>query len=206
VERIPDCTGVLVAGGQARRMGGLPKGLVRRDGATIASRSLDLFRDLFEEVFVVANDPVPWAGLPVRVHADAIAGKGAPGGLHAALAAARTGWIFAAACDMPFLSAEAIRFLAGHRGTAPAVLVEWERGLEGLHAFWSRDALPTVERMVREGDPSIRAIAAALGARVVTAEEWRQVDPGGRSFENVNSPEDLERLGLEHRGAPRRNP
>jgi len=36
-----------------------------------------------------------------------------------------------------------------------------------------------------------------VGARVVTAAEWRQVDPGGLSFENVNSPEDLERLGLD---------
>jgi molybdopterin-guanine dinucleotide biosynthesis protein A len=197
VERIPDCTGVLVAGGQSRRLGGLPKGLVVRDGETIAERSLAVFRDLFGEVLVVANDPAPWAGLSVRVVPDAVTGKGAPGGLHAALAAARTRWIFAAACDMPFLSSEAIRFLADRRGAAPAVLVEWERGLEGLHAFWSRDALPTVEKMLREGDPSIRAIAAAVGAGVVTAAEWRQVDPGGRSFENVNSPEDLERLGLE---------
>ena len=206
MERIPECTGVLVAGGQSRRMGGLPKGLVRRDGETIASRSLDLFRDLFGEVLVVANDPVPWAGLSVRLVPDTIAGKGAPGGLHAALASARTGWIFAAACDMPFLSAEAIRFLAARRGAAPAVLVEWERGLEGLHAFWSRDALPTVERMLREGDPSIRAIAAAVGAQVVPAAEWRQVDPGGLAFENVNSPEDLERLGLDHRGSPQGEP
>jgi len=197
VERIPDCTGVIVAGGQSRRMGGLPKGLVRRDGETLARRSLALFRDLFGELLVVASDPAPWAGLSVRVVPDAIAGKGAPGGLHAALAAARTGWIFAAACDMPFLSAAAIGFLAARRGAAPAVLVEWERGLEGLHAFWSRAALPTVERMLREGDPSIRAIAAAVGARVVTAEEWRRVDPVGRSFENVNSPEDLRRLGLD---------
>ena len=197
MERIPDCTGVIVAGGQSRRMGGLPKGLVRRDGETLARRSLALFRDLFGELLVVASDPAPWAGLSVRVVPDAIAGKGAPGGLHAALAAARTGWIFAAACDMPFLSAAAIGFLAARRGAAPAVLVEWERGLEGLHAFWSRAALPTVERMLREGDPSIRAIAAAVGARVVTAEEWRRVDPVGRSFENVNSPEDLRRLGLD---------
>jgi molybdopterin-guanine dinucleotide biosynthesis protein A len=197
VERIPDCTGVLVAGGQARRLEGLPKGLVHRGGETLAARSLALFRGLFEEVLVVANDPAPWKEMNVRVVPDAIAGKGAPGGLHAALLAARTGWIFAAAIDMPFLSAEVIAFLAARRGEASAVLVEWERGLEGLHAFWSRALLPVVEQMVREGDPSIRAIAAAAGARVVPAAEWRQVDPGGLSFENVNSPEDLRRLGLE---------
>jgi len=196
VERIPDCTGVLVAGGQARRMGGLPKGLSRIGGETLAARSVALFQDLFEEVLVVANDPAPWDGLGLRVVPDAIPGKGAPGGLHAALGAARTGWIFAAACDMPFLSAGCIRFLAGRRGGAPAALVEWEHGPEGLHAFWSREVLPVVERMLREGDPSVRAIAAEVGARIVPAAEWAEVDPDGRSFENVNTPDDLRRLGL----------
>jgi molybdenum cofactor guanylyltransferase len=196
VERIPDCTGVLVAGGLARRMGGSPKALARLGGETLAARSVALLRDLFGEVLVVANDPAPWDGLEVRVIPDAIAGKGAPGGLHAALAGARTGWIFTAGCDMPFLSATCIRFLAARRGEAPAAIVEWAHGPEGLHAFWSRALLPAVERMLREGDPSLRAISREVGARVVTADEWREVDPDGRSFENANTPEDLRRLDL----------
>ena len=197
MERIPDCTGVLVAGGMARRLGGAVKGLVRLQGVPIAERSLVLFRDLFDEVLVVANDPGPWLALGAPVIPDAVAGKGAPGGLHAALRSARTGWIFTAGCDMPFLSEGPIRHLAGLRKGAPAVLVEGERGPEGLHAFWSRSALPAVERMLREGDPSLRAIAVEIGARVVPAREWREMDPEGRCLENVNTPEDLHRLGLE---------
>jgi molybdopterin-guanine dinucleotide biosynthesis protein A len=98
---------------------------------------------------------------------------------------------------MPFLSEDAIRHLASRRDGAAAVLVEWEKGPEGLHAFWSRDTLPVVDRMLREGNPSMRAIAGAVGARIVTAREWREVDPDGRSLENVNSPDDLRRLGIE---------
>jgi molybdopterin-guanine dinucleotide biosynthesis protein A len=196
VERIDDCTGVLVAGGRAERLGGIAKGLLRVDGEPIAARTLRLFRGLFPEVLVVASDPAPYLALGAPVIPDALPGKGAPGGLHAALRSASTCWVFAAGCDMPFLSADAIRFLWARRGSAPAAAVAWERGLEGLHAFWSRAALPTVERMLREGDPSFRQLAAALGARVVAAEEWRQVDPAGRSFENANTHEDLRRLGL----------
>jgi molybdopterin-guanine dinucleotide biosynthesis protein A len=197
VERIGDCTGVLVAGGQARRLGGAAKGFLRVKGVPIAARSLALFRDLFDEVLVVANDPGPWLALGAPVVPDAIPGKGAPGGLHAALRNARTGWIFAAACDMPFLSEGPIRHLAARRDGATAVVVAWERGLEGLHAFWSRETLPAVERMLREGNPSLRAVAAGVGARVVPAAEWREVDPDGRGLENVNTPEDVLRLGLE---------
>jgi molybdopterin-guanine dinucleotide biosynthesis protein A len=200
MERIPECTGVLVAGGRARRMGGAAKGFARAGGVPIAARSLALFHELFGEVLVVAGDPAPWAALGAPVAPDEIPGKGAPGGLHAALRRVRTRWVFTAACDMPFLAEAPIRFLAGHRDGATAVLVEWDRGLEGLHAFWSVEALPVVERMLRAGDPSLRAIAAAAGARVIPASAWREVDPEGRSFENVNTPEDLARLGLEPPG------
>jgi len=197
VEPIPDCTGVLLGGGRALRLGGTPKGLLRLGGVPLAARSLGLFRELFGGVLVVANDPVPWRDLGAPVVADVLPGKGAPGGLHAALSAARTGWVFVAACDMPFLAEGPIRHLAGLRAGATAVVVQGERGIEGLHAFWSRAALPVVDRMLREGDPSIRAIAEAVGARVVTAEAWRAVDPAGRSFANANTPDDLARLGLE---------
>jgi molybdopterin-guanine dinucleotide biosynthesis protein A len=197
VEPIPDCTGVLLGGGRARRLGGTPKGLLRLGGVAIATRSLGLFRELFGDALVVANDPAPWSGLGARVVPDVLPGKGAPGGLHAALSAARTPWVFVAGCDMPFLAEKPIRHLAGLRAGAAAVVVQGERGLEGLHAFWSRAALPIVDRMLREGDPSIRAIAEAVGARVVTAEAWRAVDPAGRSFANANTPDDLARLGLE---------
>jgi molybdopterin-guanine dinucleotide biosynthesis protein A len=193
---IPDCTGVLLAGGQATRLGGVAKGLLRLSGEPIAARSLRLFGELFDAALLVANDPTPYAALGVPVVADAIPGKGAPGGLHAALAAARTGWIFAAACDMPFLSAEAIRFLWSLRGGAPAVAVHWGGRVEGLFAFWSRSCLPAAERLLRKGDPSLWRLATEVGAAVVPEATWRTFDPDGRTFANANAPEDLERLGL----------
>lgn len=194
--RLLDATGVLVAGGRAVRMGGAPKGFLRLDGEPIAARTLRLFRATFADVLVVANDPAPWEPLGVRVVPDAIAGKGAPGGLHAALVAARTEWVFAAGCDMPFLRAEAIAWLGARREGAPAVIPRWQGRLEPLHAFWSRACLAPVERLLREGDPSFRELAAAVGARIVEEAEWRSIDPEGRAFENVNTPEEAARLGL----------
>ncbi len=197
MERIPDCTGVLVAGGAARRLGGIAKGRMRVGGTPVAARSLDLLRALFGEVLVVANDPGPWRDLGAPVVPDVLPGKGAPGGLHAALSTVRTGWIFAAACDMPFLDERPIRALAALRGGAPGVLPEGAHGPEGLHAFWSAAVLTVLSRLLAEGDPSLRAVAAAAGARVVPAEEWKRLDSGGRALENVNTPEDARRLGLD---------
>jgi acetylornithine deacetylase/succinyl-diaminopimelate desuccinylase-like protein len=104
--------------------------------------------------------------------------------------------VFAAACDMPFLDARAIAFLAERREGAKAVLVRFGGRLEPLHAFWSRACLPALERMLREGEPSLRDLARAVEARVVEEEAWREVDPAGRSFANVNTPADAARLGV----------
>src|SRR5512139_3143748 len=104
---IADCTGALLAGGAAKRMGGGPKGLLRVAGEPLAARSVALFRRAFGRAIVVANDARPYADLGVPVVPDAIPGRGAPGGLHAALSAAGTPWVFAAGCDMPFLPEDA---------------------------------------------------------------------------------------------------
>jgi molybdopterin-guanine dinucleotide biosynthesis protein A len=192
----PDVTGALVAGGRALRLGGRVKGLLLVEGEPLAARSLRLFGRLFGASLVVANDPGPWLALGAPVVPDLLPGKGAPGGLHAALSAAATPWLFAAAGDMPFLSAAAIALLCARRGAAPAVVPRWRGRLEPLHALWSRAALPALEAALRAGDPSLRSLAAAVGAVVIEEAEWAAVDPGGRSLENVNTPEDLARLGL----------
>jgi acetylornithine deacetylase/succinyl-diaminopimelate desuccinylase-like protein/molybdopterin-guanine dinucleotide biosynthesis protein A len=195
--QIPGCTGAIIAGGRATRMGGVAKGLFRSGGVPLAARSVALFRDLFGAALVVANDPAPYVDLGAPVVADRLPDRGAPGGLHAALAAAETEWVFAAGCDMPGLAAPNIAFLAERRAGADAVLVRFRGHLEPLHAFWSRRCLPVLERLLREGEPSMRDLAAAVSTRVVEEEEWREVDPDGRAFENINTPEDATRLGLE---------
>jgi len=193
---IPGSSGALLAGGQATRLGGVAKGLLRVAGEPLAARTLRLFGSLFEASLVVANDAAPYLPFGAPVVPDAFAGKGAPGGLHAALRAARTPWVFTAGCDMPCLSAGPIAWLAARRD-APAVAVVWRGRLEPLHAFWSVECLPTVERLLRAGEPSMWKLATACGARFVAEEEWREVDPEGRAFENANTPEDVARLGIE---------
>src|SRR5512133_1299507 len=180
--RISDCTGALVAGGRATRLGGVAKGLLRVAGEPIATRTLRLFGELFDDALVVANDPAPYAALGARVVPDVLAGKGAPGGVHAALAASRTARVFTAGCDMPFVSPAGIALLAARRAGARAVLVRFGGHLEPLHALWSRDCLPVFEARLRAGDVSLRDLARAVDAAIVDEAEWRAGDPDGRAF------------------------
>jgi len=191
-----DITGALVAGGRAVRMGGVAKGLLRVDGEPLAARTLRLFGRCLGGALIVANDARPYAALGVPVVGDRIPGRGAPGGLHAALHAAPTPWIFAAACDMPFVSEAGLALLCARREGALAVIPRFAGRLEPLHALWSRACLPALEAALAEGAPSLVEVAELVGARLVEESAWRMVDPDGRAFENVNTPEDAARLGL----------
>jgi molybdenum cofactor guanylyltransferase len=194
--KIGDCTGVLIAGGRAARLGGVPKGLLQLDGEPIASRTLRLFAALFDASLVVANDPSPYRGLGAPLVPDLLPGRGAPGGLHAALSTVSTGWVFAAAGDMPFLAEAPIRLLAARRTGVAAVLPRTGGRLHPLHGLWSQACLPVLERLLAQGDPSLVELARAVPACVVEEEEWLAADPGGRALGNANTPEDLVRLGL----------
>ena len=64
-------------GGPATRLGGVAKPFLNVGGRTIAERQLALLRAAgFARVFVVANDPAPWAALAVEVVPDRVAGRG----------------------------------------------------------------------------------------------------------------------------------
>src|SRR5262245_15042285 len=106
-------TAAILAGGRARRMGGAPKGLALLGGTAILERQIAILAPRSSEILLVAASPEdrsapPWpadrlAALPVRQIHDRFAAAGPMGGLHAALDACRTEWMFAFACDMPFL-------------------------------------------------------------------------------------------------------
>jgi molybdopterin-guanine dinucleotide biosynthesis protein A len=182
----------------------VPKGALRVGGEPLQARALRVLGELFGEAMLVGAERAPalepagaeGEGPPVRAVPDLVPGKGAPGGLHAALRASRTEWVFVVACDMPFLAPGLISWLAGRRAGATAVAVAWRGRVEPLHAFWSRACLPTIERALAAGAPSLAALAEAVGARLVPEEDWRAIDPDGRSFANANTPEDVARLGL----------
>ncbi|MFL5347493.1 MAG: molybdenum cofactor guanylyltransferase [Hyalangium sp.] len=192
----PDVTLAVVAGGQGRRLSGVPKGLLRVGTGTVLERLLGL-APLFAEVLLVANVPEPYARFGLRTVADVVAGKGAPGGVHAALVGSRTEWVLAVACDMPFVRPEAIRVLMDARAPeVDAVCFTVAGRVEPLLAVYRASLASPWGEALKEGDPSLRELLAGGRARLLPEEALRAVDAELRSLVNVNTPEDLSRYGL----------
>ncbi|MDR1995792.1 molybdenum cofactor guanylyltransferase MobA [Azonexus sp.] len=110
----PAITGVILAGGLGRRMGGVDKGLQLLAGQPLAAHVAARLGPQVDELLINANqNATAYAALGHPVVADRIAGFAGPlAGLHTALNIARHPLVATAPCDSPFLPADLVARLA----------------------------------------------------------------------------------------------
>src|SRR5512139_811209 len=103
-------TGIVLAGGQGRRMGGVDKGLQALRGRPMIAAVLERLAPQVDEILINANQNLEaYARFGHRVVPDAIGGFAGPlAGLHAGLGAARHELVATVPCDSPFLPADLI--------------------------------------------------------------------------------------------------
>jgi len=192
-KKLAGITGVILAGGNSSRMG-RNKALLNFRGRPLIETVYRTMAELFTEVVVVTNQPEEYDFLPCVKIPDIHAGLGSMAGIHAALAWSNNPRIFVVACDMPFLDAGLIRRLASLLGDEAALVPESDAGLEPLHAFYAKGALPRLEGALAAGRVRIIDLIEEVGARVVPAEDVAKMSPGVDSFLNINTPEEFSRL------------
>src|SRR5260370_41047600 len=105
-----DVTLAIIAGGGGHRLGGVAKGLLTLEGRPLIERILDL-RPRFSEVLLVADTPGAYKAYGLRSVPDLAEGRGAPGGVHAALGAARTPCLFADGLHTASVASRAARLV-----------------------------------------------------------------------------------------------
>lgn len=185
---IPGTTGVILAGGASRRMGS-DKSLLPLNGERFIERTYQLMAGLFEEVIIVTNTPQLYADIPCRKVPDIHLGKGALAGIHAGLHHADNRQIFVAACDMPFLQPELIRHLC-EENRADIHIPRSEHCLEPLHACYTKSCLSAMELLLGSECRRIIDFFPQVEVLEMPQAEWQQYDPEGRSFRNINTPQD----------------
>lgn len=186
---IPRTTGVILAGGESRRMGS-DKSLLALDGERFIERSYQLMASLFEEVLIVTNSPELYADIPCRKVADIYRGKGALAGIHAGLHHASQPQIFVVACDMPFLQPELIRHLCDATEQVDVHIPRTAAGLEPLHSCYRKTCLAAMEEVLAIDGRRIIDFFPAVRVAELPFESCLQFDPAGLSFHNINTPQD----------------
>ena len=186
--------GFILAGGRSSRMG-RDKATLEIDGVTMLDRAIDLLQSIGVSVTVVGL-PAEFErrALQVPVIADEWPGMGPLGGIATALRQTPATWDLVIACDLPYLTAEWLRFLLQRTkaSSADAIVPRSERGPEPLCAVYHRRAESAIGEALRQGKRKVSEVVATLNTEYVEPGDWKAFDSDGLLFKNMNQPADYE--------------
>ncbi len=184
-------TGLVLAGGEGRRMGGADKGLLPLADRPLVAHVLARLAPQVDGILISANrnlDAYRAFGHPVLP--DTVgAAQGPLAGLHAGLAACATPWLLTCPCDCPALPADlAARLLAAAEAGQAAIAVATAAGkTQPAFQLLRRELLPALEAHFAAGGRKLMAWCREQGAVEVEF-------PDPAAFRNLNTPEDLAAL------------
>lgn len=186
------CTGVILAGGQSKRFGGQNKAFIRIGGKRIIDRLLDVYSRLFDQIVLVANDPITYMDVDALIVSDHYAVRSSLNGLHAGLYAAAHEYVFCAACDAPFIKGALVQQLLDNIDyNADLIIPQTSAGYEPMFAVYKKTCLPTMMWQLERDQLKIQGLFRKIRVKTVAESELRAADPELISFFNVNTPEDL---------------
>ena len=172
---------------------GTSKAWLLFDGKPLLEHLVLRALEVFPEVVVVAAPGQELPPNPARLICDELPGEGPVAGLAVALREITRPAAFVSSCDTPFVSmAFALRLLELCDGFEAAV-PEWDGRLQPLQAVYQASAQPHFARELAAGHRRATSVVEQLRLRIVTEAEVRVSEPEGRTFLNMNSPEDYRR-------------
>jgi molybdopterin-guanine dinucleotide biosynthesis protein A len=194
-ERLPRA--ILLAGGESRRFGS-DKAMARFRGTTLAAFDAAELLTVFACVLIVAKDPGR-LGLPaserIRLVKEVSPVRAALVGLAAGLRASDRELNYVVGVDMPGLAPAAVRLLYTYaRGRGAALRCDEGGRVQPLGGFYARRALPLLEQCLAAEQYRLTAVLSALDVAALPYEAVQRADPEGRSFWNVNTPDDLRQI------------
>ena len=165
-------------------------------GRTLIQRVVDALDEVAGEIIVVhaPGRPPPdvESRLPLRLVADPFEDAGPLVAIAAGLEAASAPVAIAVGCDAPALQPALLRLLGEWADAGARLVAPLHEGVpQWLCAAWRRDTLPALRERIAAGDRAVHSAAEALEAALLPPEAYAHLDPQGRSFLNVNTPEDL---------------
>ena len=184
----------LMAGGGSTRMG-RNKALLPLEGRPVLAWVLAAVAAAADDVVICANDADTYAPFGHRVVRDPIPGKGAMGGVYAAVCAAAGRPAIVVGCDLPFITGAVLRSLAARRGAADVIVARSARGLEPLCAVYGPGCGPILAGMLAADELALRDLIARVPHVALAADDFPAGILTPWTFHNLNTPAEYEAAG-----------
>jgi molybdopterin-guanine dinucleotide biosynthesis protein A len=180
-------TGIVLAGGLGRRMGGVDKGLQPLRGRPMIAWVLERLAPQVSEILINANQNLDaYAKFGHLVVSDEVGGFAGPlAGLHAGLKAASHPLVVTVPCDSPFLAEDLVSRLTNALKSNDLAVAKTGDQPHPVFALMKRDVLGNLESFLAGGGRKIDAWYAALKVVEVS------FDDEADAFRNINTLEEL---------------
>lgn len=192
---------LILAGGRSRRMG-KPKESLPFGASTLLGHTAEILLECTWPVLVVSRDAaqeLPPLPVEIAVVHDTTPGKGPLAAIATGMRALRQNRdladrdaVFVTGCDAPFLTPDAIGWLAAQLGDHQVVMPRQAGVLQPLCAIYRMDTLPLVDDLLRAGTDTPRTLAEKARARILEEDALRACDPALRFLKNLNTPEEYD--------------
>jgi molybdopterin-guanine dinucleotide biosynthesis protein A len=199
----PNLSGFVLAGGKSTRMG-RDKATLALDGRTLLEHAIAVLRGVVDEVCILGSQQL-YSGYDAPVIEDIYPGCGPLGGIHAALTHTKRTFNLIIAVDTPFLAPAFLSFMAERAMNTRAVVTTPEIAgfRQPLCSVYSREFLAIAEAALqprrsqrntgKSKDFKIVPLFPEPGTLVITEPQMAKFAFTPEMFENLNTPEDLER-------------
>jgi molybdopterin-guanine dinucleotide biosynthesis protein A len=182
-------TGIILAGGKGRRMGGTDKGLIEFLGKPLVSHVIQRLGPQVDEIMINANREIEsYSAYGHDVISDAIQGFVGPlAGLHAGMLAAKHPYILTVPCDSPMIPMSLVnrlmRGLLDH--DADVAVVKTGTQPHPVFCLSRKTLLPHLEQFLLSGGRKFETWYGNLDVVEIL------FDDNPQAFLNINTPEDL---------------
>lgn len=182
-------TGVVLAGGKARRMGGVDKGLLELNGKPLWQHVADALMTQLSHVVVNANRHQEiYQASGLKVIEDSLADYPCPSGRNAfSNAAGSRRVVLFCPCDTPYIPEDLAARLNHQRKDAPVVWVHDGERDHPTIALVNRAIEPLLLEYLQAGERRVMAFMRLAGGHAVDFSDNKD------AFINVNTPEELAR-------------
>ena len=180
---------VILAGGKSSRMGS-NKAFLKVKGKTFIEHQIALLREIFSEITISANTPEEYKHLNVPIIGDIYPDKGPLGGIYSAIINSKSFHTFMLACDMPFVEIDLIKHLKSFISGHDVVIPQSKKGLEPLHAFYSKNCIAPIKKELDSNNLRIVSFFPQVKVKTVKLNNLPSSNKFKDSIKNLNTLEE----------------
>ncbi|EKO3564043.1 molybdenum cofactor guanylyltransferase MobA [Vibrio metschnikovii] len=182
---------VILAGGQARRMGGEDKGLITLDGQPLIAHVIERLRPQATQIFINANRNQTQYQQYAPVISDIVKDFPGPlGGIHAGLTHSPTEWVGFVPCDSPLINDDLVERFCAAVNQQSEILVAFDgQHQQPVFTLFHRQVLPKLDAFLARGDRKIILLYDECHTQQVDFSD------SPACFFNLNTPQELTQFG-----------